>query len=428
MFFNCMNIFDKIEPYFGNLKIMPKFTTKIFSKNSIILFFILIVISLLYFYSNPHPNYFYDYTYRIAEAILNGRIGLIDKPPSWLNEMVEINGKYYSVFPLGSVLTMIPFAVLKFFGVISQIPVMFIISIIGSFTFIFSFFLTKARDLDFSKRILLAAFPVLCTWAWVNLSFGGAWQIALGFAMLGQFGALYFILVKQNYFLAGIFFALAFGNRTEIIILLPAFLYLIYLSEQEQRKEFSIKIYARFSIIPIVLLSLTFAYNYIRFGSVLEFGFSEYLKLPGVSNELGYKYGGFSLYAIPLNFYYMIIRPGWDYIEKFPFIIPNGFGGSILLSSPFLFLIFKSNLLGNKIVKIAWVAIFVLSFALWVHGNPGGWQFSYRYAMIIIPWFFIILLFNTSKKITQMEFILFAVSFIINVYAIYLFNWTRVIG
>jgi hypothetical protein len=88
------------------------------------------------------------------------------------------------------------------------------------------FRLTEIRPIV--RRILLALFPIFGTWAWCNLGFGGAWQIALGFALLGETAALYFVLVRPRPFLAGIFFALAVGNRTELVLTLPFFLYFIW--------------------------------------------------------------------------------------------------------------------------------------------------------------------------------------------------------
>ena len=79
-----------------------------------------------------------------------------------------------------------------------------------------------------SRRILLALFPIFGTWTWCNLGFGGAWQIALGLALLGQAAALYWSLAQPAPFLAGAFFALAFGNRTELVITLPLYLYFLW--------------------------------------------------------------------------------------------------------------------------------------------------------------------------------------------------------
>ena len=69
--------------------------------------FVLAGIFGVYYFSNSQPQAFYDYTLRIAEALLQGHLGLSEQPPSWLNEMIPHEGKFYSAFPLGSVLTML---------------------------------------------------------------------------------------------------------------------------------------------------------------------------------------------------------------------------------------------------------------------------------------------------------------------------------
>jgi hypothetical protein len=65
-----------------------------------------------------------------------------------------------------------------------------------------------------------------------------------------------------------------------------------------------------------------------------------------------------------------------------------------------------------------------LTFALWCHGNPGGWQFSYRYAIILLPWMFLLLAGNGPQKISAPELSLFIVSVAINAVATYQFLWT----
>src|SRR5262245_62499632 len=78
--------------------------------------------SVVYYFSTPQSVAYYDYTFRIAESLLGGRLGLTEKPPDWLNEMVPLDGMYYSVFPLGSVLAMLPPAALKRAGLIELFP------------------------------------------------------------------------------------------------------------------------------------------------------------------------------------------------------------------------------------------------------------------------------------------------------------------
>jgi len=80
----------------------------------------------------------------------------------------------------------------------------------------------------------------------------------------------------------------------------------------------------------------------------------------------------------------------------------------------------------DKMLKYAsWAAIIILTFLLWIHGNSGGWQFSYRYAMILLPWIFVILLESAPKRINAAEWALYGISFAANAYATWLFNWTN---
>jgi hypothetical protein len=75
-------------------------------------------------------------------------------------------------------------------------------------------------------------------------------------------------------------------------------------------------------------------------------------------------------------------------------------------------------------VAISWIAIGILTFVLWCHGNPGGWQFSYRYAMVLLPWMFLLITGNGPPKISITEMSLFAVSVAINAIATWLFLFT----
>jgi hypothetical protein len=119
----------------------------------------------------------------------------------------------------------------------------------------------------------------------------------------------------------------------------------------------------------------------------------------------------------------MLYTP-WQRHADFPYLLPTGFGGSILWSSPFILLAFRFGSRRKIIKYTAWTAIIVLTFLLWTHGNPGGWQFAYRYAMILLPWIFVILLENSPEEITVLECFAYITSFIINAYATYLFFWT----
>ncbi len=346
-----------------------------------------------------------DYTNQIASVLLHGQLGLSEKPPDWLNEMIPWEGRYYSAFPLGAVLSMLPVALLRSTGLIQSFPGHVLAALIAGLSVYFFFRLAKAFGGDYSslktkllaRRIMLALFPIFGTWTWCNLGFGGSWQIALGLALLGQAAALYFTLVRRSPFVAGAFFALAFGNRTELLITLPLYLYLF---------------------LPATLALMTAAYNFARFHSIFDFG---YIHIPEVRDEPWYQHGLFSINAIPWNIYTMLFQ-GFESIDYFPYIRPNGFGCSIFLASPFLCLLFRH---GGRYKVAAWLAIALLTLVLWLHGNPGSWQFSYRYAMILLPWMFLLLTDNGPVNISVPEISLFAVSVAINAIAMWQFLWTN---
>lgn len=374
-----------------------------------------------YYFANPQSGWYYDYTLRIAEALLHSNLGLEEKPPDWLNEMIPHNGKYYSAFPLGSVLTMLPLAVAKRWGWFKDFPGTLIAALVAALAAWLCFLLSACYHDSLPRRILLTLFPVVGTWMWANLAFAGAWHIALGLAVVGQLGAFYFILIRFNPLLAGGCFALAFGNRTEILLLAPIFFYLIYRQTAQTENASRWRSLDQFLAIPIALGVATLAYNYARFASPLDFG---YARIPGVLEEPWYEHGIFSLYAIKGNAYAMLIEP-WQRLNKFPYLVPTGFGGSIFLSSPFLIYLFRLGARDATLKTLAWCAIAILTFVLWCHGNPGGWQISYRYGMELLPWMFLILLEGAPRKITLPEATLFLTSIAINAYSTWLFLYTN---
>ena len=390
--------------------------------------------ALAFFFSTKATLHDLDYTSQIASALLRGDLGLREKPPDWLNEMIPQGERYYSAFPLGAVLSMVPIALLQKAGLIDNFPGHVLAALIAGLCVYFFFQLATAFGADHSshksasliRRILLALFPIFGTWTWCNLGFGGAWQIALGLALMGQTAALYFSLVRPSPFVAGAFFALAFGNRTELLITLPLYLYFLWrqpngttVNWKNFKRGFreNMPMLARFLSVPIILALLTAAYNFARFHSIFDFG---YIHIPEVRDEPWYEHGLFSIDAIPWNMYTMLFQ-GFESISYFPYIQPNGFGCSIFLASPFLCLLFRQ---GGRYKVVAWVAIALLTLVLWCHGNPGSWQFSYRYAMVLLPWMFLLLTGNGPAKITVSETFLFAVSVAVNAIATWQFLWT----
>jgi hypothetical protein len=416
---------------------------------------------LIFYFSNPSPQSHFDYTFRIAEAFLSGRIGLVTTPPSWLNEFVPQGNNYYSVFPLGSVLTMLPAALLKKAGLISQMPSAALSAIAAALIWYLLIPIGEKCGAGLKRAALNTAAIIYGTWFWSNIVFAGAWQLALGFAALGECAAIYFTLVNKMPLLAGFFFSIAFGNRTELILSAPFFIACLVsdplnpfdeetkpiLSSKKGKhtatgqinfsgwktfeyfKRLVLMVYekprknllfiSQFLAFPSLLLFATFIYNYARFDSPFDFG---YARIPGVLNEPWYRHGIFSMHYIPTQAWEMLLKP-WHIISNFPYFLPDGFSSSILISSPFLIYCFvrKRN---PQLAALSWITLVMITLIHWMHGNSGGWQFGYRYAIVSLPFIFLLLTSAERKKFTALEVSLYIFSFVANLWALWLFNWT----
>ncbi|HKP68095.1 MAG TPA: hypothetical protein VJV05_02350 [Pyrinomonadaceae bacterium] len=400
--------------------------------------------AVLYYISNPNPQGYYDYTFRVAANMLGGRVAFTETPPSWLNEFVPFEGFFYSVFPLGSVISMMPFALLNVLGVITDMPAGIISALCAGVICLFLFLIGKRYDLDRTRLVVMSLGVLFGTWMWTNLTMAGAWQLALGFAMVGELGAIYFTVYDRRPIVAGMFFALAFGNRTEVLLTAPVFLWLLW-SEKGRKGErkkgskgdapsdatgsptpflpFSRSAVLRvalFCVAPFLLGVATLIYNYVRFHSFTDFG---YARIPGVLNEPWYNHGIFSPYYIPGQMWEMFWH-AWETRSTFPYVTPNPYSSSILWSSPFLFFALRFGARDRVLKWAAWIAVIFLCILLWMHGNSGGWQFGYRYAMVCLPWLFVIMLESSPKKLSPLEWLAYGLSFAANIYATWLFHWT----
>lgn len=385
-----------------------------------------VVVGGVYFCSNPEPADGYSQTFIIAQAFLEGRLGVPDPRP-WM-ELVPGIDEHYSVFPLGAVLMWLPAALLSWLGLFEDNPAHWIAALQGSALLLLSFNLARAYDLSRTRSLLLALYMAFGTWAWPNIVFGGAWHLVLGFALLAELGLIYFLRVKRSAFWAGVCFAVAFGNRTEILVITPFVLGLILTLEPWTTFRALLRRVALFTLVPAVLLIATAAYNYARFESVFDMG---YTRIAYVNEEAGFEHGLLSLHCIPMNSRTMLFTP-WRKWVRFPYYVPNGFGESIVLCSPFLLFMLARGARHPRFKAMAWIVVALLTLALWIHANPGGWQYSYRYAMVVLPWAYVLILESSPACLSRGRAAVFlaawGLSIATSAWAIYAFYWGKHVG
>src|ERR1700757_919020 len=107
--------------------------------------------TLAFYFSTNSTLHDLDYTAEIASAFLRGHLGLREKPPEWLNEMIPYGNRYYSAFPLGAVISMLPVALLQKASLIQDFPARIVAALIAGACVYFFFQLAKAFGADYSS-------------------------------------------------------------------------------------------------------------------------------------------------------------------------------------------------------------------------------------------------------------------------------------
>ncbi|KAF5409459.1 MAG: hypothetical protein Udaeo2_04130 [Candidatus Udaeobacter sp.] len=112
-----------------------------------------VIAAIVFFKTTKATMHDFDYTGRIASALLQGHLGLDRNPGSWLNELVPLEGKYYSAFPLGAVLSVLPVALFQQAGWIHSFPAQFLTALIAGLCVFFFFGLSSVEIKSISRRI-----------------------------------------------------------------------------------------------------------------------------------------------------------------------------------------------------------------------------------------------------------------------------------
>jgi hypothetical protein len=202
-----------------------------------------------------------------------------------------------------------------------------------------------------------------------------------------------------RFLLAGIFFACAVGSRTA---LLPsvAFLALVALVWTVKSQRARALTFITAISLPLLIGAVGYAwFNYVRFGSVTEFGQSYQLT---AYNQLLDK--TFSPAFIPFNMYKALFNP-FEFRDGFPYIFPTRWVGpasleegnypryyelfaeyitGIFISSPFMLFAFLAGV--NKRRDFRWIAVSLTGSALLSFFTMQLFFFaSMRYLLDLVP-------------------------------------------
>lgn len=366
--------------------------------------------------SGPTPH---NYFVRLADAFLHGRLYLTDNP-SWLSELVPVDGKFYVINPPMPALVILPFVALKGLAFDQTLGSIFV----GSLNSVLVYLLAKKFFIEGDKRadkmaLWIAILFNFGTIYWYLASVGSSWYFAQVTAVFFLFLALIEAFGKRRPWLMGILLGAAYWSRLPVILSFP-FFFIMLTNQWSKRKyvkspnrNYFLSIFY-FSIGLSFFVFLNFIYNYFRFGTIFDIAY--YLQ-PGVMDEPWISKGYFNLAYIPEHMEILLFK-GPVFLSSFPYIRPSWYGMAIWITTPAFIFAIKSP--KDKITLACWSAIIPIAFLLMSKGGTGWTQFGYRYAMDFYP--FLLILTVRGMGLSRHYKLLIGISILVNLWGVLWIN------
>jgi Dolichyl-phosphate-mannose-protein mannosyltransferase len=323
------------------------------------------------------------------------------------------DGREYSVFSIGSVLVALPFYLIGKFAGVPPVNVVTIVNqLAGTATVVVVFLFCSS--LGYTRRASLSAsiFYGLGTFAWYYAKDPGDHTLETLWALLSVYTMYrYAACNKLRYLcLSSIFLGFAFLTRSTSILLIPPLLLLMGFQRAGSHDKANVHLKFSHLLLFISLLlpfaGIIFLYNYYRFGSIFETGYTL------MAARLGLNF--FSATPLLTGLLGLLVSPGKGYFYYSPVALLFFFS-----VKPFYR---KHPAMAISFICIIASYLFFISKNVYWHGDS-AW--GPRYLFVITPFLIIPLaaLFDSaawhnSSLVKRGIYTLFALSLIIQVAAV----------
>lgn len=371
-----------------------------------------------------------DYFVPLADALLHGRLGLIDAP-SWLNEVVPIGGLDYVVYPPMPALVLLP--AVAVFG--PEFEQGWASILIGAANVVIVHAILRGMGVERRPRVVLSLVWAFGTIVWFSAQAGSSWHFAHVVATFFMLLAIRACQLDARTALIGLLVGAAVLSRLTLVLAAPFFI--AYVADRalrdadgdrtvfgslraERARAWATRPELRRVIdhgVPLaagVVLAVAgyLIYDYLRFGSPFETGYS---LIPGLLDEDQYQNGFFSIVNIPRKLYALFLTAPIQ-VGDFPWIQSRQLGGlSIFLTTPLFLWAFAARR-PDWFGLGAWGAVALILIPILLHADPGGFQFGFRYAQDFYPFLFLLTVRGLRGRISPEAWIAIAVGAVINVW------------
>ena len=346
------------------------------------LLFIVTVVFGVFLVSNvaypfKRPDYFL-----LADAFLHGRTWIDASLMPTNVDLAHWQGHVYLPFGPGPVLPLVPLVALL--GPVQanalQAPINAAVAAVDVALLLV---LLRRVEPRASRRDLtwVAVLLALSTPLWWITVRTGPWHFAQLIAIGASAVAVLELLGRRRAWLVGFALGFALLARLTLVAAVPFVAWYLSAKAGEGRRWSGLRPVLVFLAIQVVALGITAAYNAVRFGSPFESGYA-LSDLPPFLASLRAQ-GLFSLAHLPGNldlllFHLPVAAPAPYFLR------PDGFGLSIALAAPGLFLVAVADWSRWLVRWAALTGLVVLVPSLLYYG--GGWiQLGFRYMLDALP-------------------------------------------
>jgi hypothetical protein len=231
--------------------------------------------------------------------------------------------------------------------------------------------------------------------------------------------AFWCALKKAPAWSVGLCLSAAILSRPNVIVLWPALVAIKIQIEHDRNNLIwkQVLFWSLYSSIPIIIsVLMLLLYNHLRFGNLLDFGYTT-ISGSSLTVSMAQEYGMFSPHFIFYNLYWMFAGFLPKLIEKCRYFFPRGSGMSIFLTTPAFVYLFRRFKFSWWAIG-SWIAIFLSIVVLAMYHNTGAEQYGYRYIMDFIIPIILLVSVNAGKRISIPLKILIIISIIVNYYGI----------
>ncbi len=265
-----------------------------------------------------------------------------------------------------------------------------------------------ARHLSYSKEdstILTFGFVLGSVFIGVA-SVSSGWLFAQVVTTFLLFWSFYEFYGRKRWWLIGIICGLVFLTRATASPISIFFLLELWQTVRKLHRTKKVKTLAQLCLPIVAAICFVGVYNYARFKSPLNGGYS-YQLLHSASAE-SRSLGVFSLIHIPTNLYSAllrgplpVLRDSTSWTLKFPYIKNNNYGMSIFITSPyFIYLFTKKWSLASAQCWHLIAALLVSCLLVFSYYGIGAQQFGYRYALDFLPSLFLLFMIQYRQTNT----------------------------